>query len=152
MKIDQNLLKLICSMFLLLPLLAGCKTYSSATLFINNMTGRDLIIEANLNTEEYIEYSIRAERVLNISEAGKYYGPVNEVFISEFVSNPKASVRVYIKEGGEQIFVKEWKYSDKDNDGKQFFNELFLTLEVHQTSYGVTCFQYYFTITRDDIE
>ena len=116
------------------------------------MTGRDLIIEANLNTEEYIEYSIRAERVLNISEAGKYYGPVNEVFISEFVSNPKASVRVYIKEGGEQIFVKEWKYSDKDNGGKQFFNELFFTLEVHQTSYGVTCFQYYFTITRDDIE
>ena len=148
---SRNLLKSICSLCLSLLLLTGCKTYSSAVLFINNMTDSDLVIKANLNTEEYIEYSVRAKSILNVSESGKYYNQINEVSVSEFVRNPNASVRVYIKEGDEQTFVREWKYSDKDSEGKQFFNELFLTLEVHQTSYGVTCFQYYFAITHDDI-
>ena len=148
----QVLLKSICSMCLLLPLLAGCKPYSSAGLFIDNRSGRDIIVKANLNSDEYVEYYVCSADNVELSSTGRYDYHIKEAFISDFVSNPDASVQIYVEKGDELILVKEWKYSEKDEPGRQFFNELFLYRITNVEPDGGSHYLYYFIINQNDIE
>lgn len=149
---SQNLLKFICRICLLLPLLVGCKPHSYALLFIHNLTDKDLVVKANINTKEYVQFSVGADSVVNVADSGVYDYYIKEVPISEFVSNPDASVQVYVEEENELILVKEWKYSEKDDAGKQFFNELFLYRIDGSEPDGGEYYSYYFIITQDDID
>lgn len=56
------------------------------------------------------------------------------------------------RKGDELILVKEWKYSEKDEPGRQFFNELFLYRITTAEPDGGSNYLYYFIINQNDIE
>ena len=141
MKIDQNKLKSIfrsLSVLCTLLYLTGCKP--------------NIILEENFNTEEYQTTYIPLGRWVMIGDFNRYDTDKNEVFLQEFISNPKSDVKIYVDDADDKSLVLQWKYEDSCDEGKQFFNDLFWSTDMDHDVTGCANYSYIFTITQDDIE
>ena len=155
MKIDQNKLKSIfrsLSVLCTLLYLTGCKPYSTTALYVYNLTDKNIILEENFNTEEYQTTHIPLGRWVMIGDFNRYDTDKNEVFLQEFISNPKSDVKIYVDDADDKSLVLQWKYEDSCDEGKQFFNDLFWSTFVDLDVAGCAHYSYIFTITQDDIE
>ena len=154
MKTEQNVLKNIFKKLVALCALlylTGCKPYSYGILEIHNGTDTDIIIQHNLNSEEYVVIPINSDECARVSETEKYESINPSISIAQFVSNPDATVQVYIETKDKILLIKEWKYLEREEQGKQFFNDLCLSHRAYGGPDGGQYYFYTFTIVQDDI-
>ena len=140
--------------------LCGCfRDYSSAYLVIINDTDMDLLVESSIVSHLHDDVvcvalknygSMTSE--IPIARSKRYQGDVDGFVISDLVWNKDAYVKVYDITGCDTVFLKEWKYSEKDNPGRQLFDLSDCELYGYHSVEGRDDYWgYYFSIRPEDL-
>lgn len=129
-------MRYIKSLFIAMLLTTGCvKPYTVGGLYIRNETSQTLYVESTIqsaltdNPMQFLLFEgtddipnnndVEVARTKRLMGAQTTYLP-----ISHYIFNEDAQIKLYtIAENGEKTLVKIWKYSDRNNSGREFFNE-----------------------------
>ena len=140
--------------------LCGCfHDYTSSYLYITNDTDIDLYVESNVVSElsddvvcvALKNYGSMATGMM-IARSKRYQGDVDGFDISDLVWNEDAYVKVYDISGCDTVFLKEWKYSEKDNPGRQLFDLSDCEMNGYHSVEGRDEYWgYYFSIRPEDM-
>ena len=133
---------------------SACNVTNSVRLWVCNMTDSGICLKVNLDSEEYTTYDIEPDGMVAISQIKIQNTDIKEISILDFVSNKNASVEIYLKEEENQRLVKVWRYSEREEIGRSFFNDLFWAKDYKRCFVdpdGSSHDSYVFTITQHDI-
>lgn len=145
----------------LLCLTACDREYSNGVLAVRNETDSDLYLEFKIVSIRYDDVVCRMignpssylgnKETLTSSRACKCSR--DEFDISNMVWNEDAYLKVFRITDNDTIFLKEWKYSEKDNPGRQLFDLSDCELNgSHAVEGGNYLWCYEFVIKQEDIE
>lgn len=152
-KSSRHIFSCLASLVLMLCC-SACNVTNSVRLWVCNMTDSVICLEVNIDSEEYTTYDIAPDENVEISVKKMQKTYMQEISISDFVSNPNASVKIFIKGEKNQRLVKVWRYSEREEIGRSFFNDLFWAKDYKRCFVdpdGSSHDSYVFTITQHDI-
>ncbi len=138
-------------------LLTSCgKPKTAAWFFIRNNTDETLFWETNVQSEQskdVREILLEQGEIECIAYSKELSGHLSGVNMSEYVYNTDAYVKVLVKnEGGQIVLTKEWKYLERNLEGRQIFNENYLSVDKEYGVLEQIIYGYIFTILPEDLE
>lgn len=140
--------------FLPLMLLAGCSHRSTGLLLVENLSGADLHIATNLVSDNAYpnEFDLVSGRTACISCGPAYPKDTDTIPLEDLGNNiQEGFVNLYILQDGIYVLVQSWKYEEKDQAGRQLFNQKYLSLKISDIVSGDRELYYIFSILPEDI-
>lgn len=139
-------------------LLVGCvKPYTIGGLFIRNESGQMLYVETNIEsslTSEFQSFMLEEGDYRVIAQSPRYANEIRETLpLDSYIGNNDAYVRVYRLSGdsGEIELVRTWKYKERNQSGRELFNETNLECQKGGNPDGQQYIWYIFTIAPEDV-
>ena len=151
---------LLLSIFVTLVLFTGCDlSYTVAELWMCNESGQSLYVESEIvseHTSEKLCFPLESgdENKVLLAKSPRYEGSQSSYLpLSHCIKNEDAKVSIYtVAESGEKLLVRTWYYSNRNNAGRELFNEKCLSRDIQSFPDGGCFPSFTFIIIPEDLK